>query len=332
MTLRFGRGGGRILASTAVACFVFKRPEHTEQLLHSLVANTESASVPIFIYCDGPSGGADAEGVSETIDVVRSFGSKLNLQLIASESNLGLATSITRGVSEVLGEFDRVVVLEDDLILSPHFLSFMLQGLETYRDDDDVISVHGYNVPHSRSLDETFFLRGADCWGWATWKRGWDLFEPDAGKLAENLRSEGLLREFNYGVGTSHSDLLLKAASGQIDSWAIRWHASAILNRKFTLYPSRSLVANAGMDGSGTHCSPTGLFDGAIASTEVSVARIPVVESLGGLKILQDHLRLVAHDSRKRKRNRSRPIQSLAGRLIRWARVVLSPDKNNSVG
>jgi hypothetical protein len=77
----------------------------------------------------------------------------------------GLAGSIIDGVSQVLGSHGRVVVVEDDLLLSPHFLSYMNDGLALYADDERVASIHGYRYPGTEPLPETFFLRGADCWG-----------------------------------------------------------------------------------------------------------------------------------------------------------------------
>src|SRR5699024_1021539 len=118
----------------------------------------------------------------------------------------------------------------------------------------DVISIHGYNYPTTVTSDsDTFFLKGADCWGWATWKRGWDLFEPNGLSLLQLLSQQNKQKEFDFNGSYPDTQMLKDQISGKNDSWAIRWYASAFLKNKYTLYPSHTLVINIGLDSSGTH-------------------------------------------------------------------------------
>ena len=144
-------------------------------------------------------------------------------------------------------------MLEDDLLTSPYFLDFMNEGLSIYEEDEKVISIHGYVYPISEKLPETFFLRGADCWGWATWKRGWDLFEPDGGLLLNKLEESKQTEEFDFNRSYPYTQMLKDQINGKTNSWAVRWYASAFLQNKYTLYPGKSLVSNIGGDGSGTN-------------------------------------------------------------------------------
>ena len=168
---------------------------------------------------------------------------------------------------------------EDDLVTSPFFLNYINSALDTYRDDEQVISVHGYTYPVKSVLPETFFLRGADCWGWGTWKRGWDLFEPDGRKLKEELLRRGLTRQFDLDGATDYMQMLVYPIAGQIDSWAIRWHASAFVNEKLTLYPGRSLAQNIGNDFSGRHTSKTNRFATALTDAPIAIEHIPIEEN-----------------------------------------------------
>jgi hypothetical protein len=104
----------------------------------------------------------------------------------------------------------------------------MNNALEKFENVGDVISIHGYCEPIQ--LDKpAFFLRGADCWGWATWKRGWDLFEKDAAKLKKELLERDLKYDFDYYGTFPYFKMLEKQIKGEVDSWAIRWYASAFL-------------------------------------------------------------------------------------------------------
>jgi hypothetical protein len=130
-------------------------------------------------------------------------------------------------------------------------------------------------------------MKGADCWGWATWQAAWTHFQPDGKTLLEELKIRGLEKEFDLGGVAPFTDILKSQISGQNDSWAIRWHASTFLAGLHTLYPGRSLVKNTGMDNSGTHCGSTVKFETDLSLGPVEVMPIPVEESADGRKAFQ---------------------------------------------
>jgi hypothetical protein len=202
------------------------------------------------------------------------------VSIVERETNFGLARSIIDGATQVCEKHGQVIVLEDDMVTSPFFLNYMNEGLNKYRHDHRVISIHGYVYPIEQVLPETFFLKGADCWGWATWKRGWELFDPDGKRLLDELKRRKLTRQFDFDGSYPYTKMLQNQIGRKNDSWAIRWYASAFLKDKLTLYPGRSLVHNIGTDGSGVHCSETKIFSGSLARSPVSVEHVAVEETL----------------------------------------------------
>ena len=168
-------------------------------------------------------------------------------------------------MTEILKNRDRAIIVEDDLEVSPSFLGYMNEGLVLYADDARVASIHGYIYPTKRSLPNSFFLRGADCWGWATWQRAWKHFEPNASTLVERMKTCAWRGEFDFDGSYPYYRMLLDAAAGRVDSWAIRWYASTFLDGMFTLYPGVSLVQNTGHDGTGSHGKATGIYDAMIS-------------------------------------------------------------------
>ena len=192
-----------------------------------------------------------------------------------------------------------VIVLEDDLVTSPFFLSYMNKALDKYRDSLDVASVHGYLYPinNMTNVPDAFFIKGADCWGWATWDRAWKIFEPDGEKLLAKLKNSGRQREADFNGSYGYSTMLRDQIRGKNDSWAIRWYMSCFLQDKVTLYPKKSYVQNIGNDDSGTHCSQTDQFFIAALNNEV-------VEMPEGINILEDynakkHIENYFRDTRK---------------------------------
>jgi hypothetical protein len=265
-----------------IALFVYNRPWHTRQTVEALQKNELAEDSDLFIFSDAPKKPEAAAAVQEVRDYISHISGFKSIKIIEREENMGLANSIINGVTKVCGEYDRVIVLEDDLVTTPYFLRFMNDALDLYEHEESIISIHGYMYPVMENLPETFFLRGADCWGWATWKRGWDIFEPDGQKLLRQLSLQGLKfeNEFNYDGAYNFSAMLRSQTQGKIDSWAIRWYASALLTGKLTLYPGRSLVQNIGNDSSGTHCGTTDFFSGAIADRPIAIGGIPIMENI----------------------------------------------------
>jgi hypothetical protein len=184
-----------------------------------------------------------------------------SITIIERDKNLGLANSIIDGVTNIVNQYGKVIVLEDDMITSPYFLTYMNSGLTLYEKDERVASIHGYIYPVKNKLPDYFFLRGADCWGWATWKRGWDFFNSDGQFLLNEIKRQKLERLFNFNDSYDYTGMLQMQIDGKVSSWAIRWYASAFLADKYTLYPGISFVKNIGLDGSGTHCGNTNAHD-----------------------------------------------------------------------
>ena len=166
---------------------------------------------------------------------------------------MGLAANIIDGVTQVVNEYGRIIVLEDDLLTSPYFLKYMNEALTMYEHADEVISVHGYVYPVKKLLPENFFLIHTDSLGWGTWKDKWVYFNPNGEELLRQLTQKKLLRQFNFDGSYDFVKMLRRQIKGENNSWAIRWYASAFLNNKLSLYPGRSLIFHNGSDGSGTN-------------------------------------------------------------------------------
>jgi len=240
-----------------IALFVYNRLEHTKKTIDSLRDNYLAECSELHIFSDGPRNDSieDESRVCKLRKYIHSIQGFKIVHIYESRSNLGLATSIISGVTDIVNRYGSVIVIEDDLITSKYFLTFMNEGLGYYAKDDRVISIHGYVYPCKESLPPSFFLKGADCWGWATWKRGWNLFEADGTKLLNEITAKNLKEEFNFGNSYDYVGMLERQIAGKINSWAIRWYASAFIKNKLTLYPGKTLVQNIGFDGSGTHCA-----------------------------------------------------------------------------
>jgi len=239
-----------------IVLFVYNRLGHTQRTVEALQKNHLATESDLIVYADGAKRSEDEEKVSAVRNYVHAIVGFRSVEVRESSVNKGLANSIIAGVTAVIGVHGRAIIIEDDLVTSPFFLTFMNDGLDMYADDPRVSCVHGFVYPVREKIDRPFFLRGADCWGWATWKRAWECFEQDGEKLYRELVARKLTDAFDYDGVFPSMEVLRDQVAKKVDSWAIRWAASAFLKEMFVLYPNENLVHNIGIDGSGTHCTP----------------------------------------------------------------------------
>jgi hypothetical protein len=270
-----------------IILFAYNRPWHTLQTLQSLKKNVLAAESALFIYIDGPKKDASEEQRKKIEEVKKVCEQEKwcgEVHIIQSRENKGLSASVLGGVTEIVNRYGKVIVLEDDLVSDIYFLKFMNDALEIYGKDDAVASVTAYIYPVPEKLPETFFLKGADCWGWATWKRAWNLLETDGKKLLTELKAKQLTGDFDFYGTYPYTSMLEDQVQGKNNSWAILWYASAYLKNKFTLYPGFSLIQNIGNDSSGTHSHNTDKFRVKFESRPVEVKRQSIEEDVPSKK------------------------------------------------
>jgi len=267
------------MSRAPIALFAYNRLPHLQRTVAALQNNLTATEADLFIFSDGASTNeaeAQVKAVREYSKTIRGFKS---VSIITRHVNYGLGKNIIDGVSEMLLQFDKVIVVEDDLVTSPHFLNYMNEALEIYEDEERVISIHGYLYPVKQKLPESFFIRGADCLGWATWKRAWKFFESDGQKLLDAIQLSGEVDVFNYMGCYPYLGMLKDQIEGKNNSWAIRWYASAFTNNMYTLFPGRSLVYHAGGDGSGTNTGYDSLLDVQLSDTPIQLKKIEVAQN-----------------------------------------------------
>jgi hypothetical protein len=243
------------MSEAPIALFVYNRPWHTRQTVESLQKNESAEQSDLFIFSDAPKNPEASSAVQEVREYIRGIGGFKSVTIIEREENLGLANSIIDGVTRLCNDYGRVIVLEDDLVVSPYFLGYMNEALEQYQNDDRVMQISAHMFPvNITSETDAVFLPMTTSWGWATWKRSWQRFDRAATGYEEIRRNAALLKQFNLGGSYKYSGMMERQLRGEIDSWAVRWHLSVFLQSGLTLFPIRTLVKNMGFDGSGTHC------------------------------------------------------------------------------
>lgn len=244
-----------------IALFVYNRPDHTRRTLIHLQKNVLADESRLYIFCDAPKTEADRANVDEVRQVAKETTGFKSVKVILRDHNLGLAESIISGVTQLVYEYGKVIVFEDDLLSSPYTLQYFNEALTLYANQPKVmhIGAYMYNLKE-KDLPESFFYRAASSWGWATWAHSWDSFEPDIDKLIAQFDTLKILR-FSIEGKMNFWKQIQEFKAGKNNSWAIRWYASIFLKGGLTLNPSRSLVNNIGHDGTGVHSNKENMYD-----------------------------------------------------------------------
>lgn len=244
------------MAYAPIVVFGFNRPDALKNTIASLLNNEEAKFSDLFVFVDGPREGkmGEIEKVKEVREYVKSITGFKSLHYTFSEKNKGLADSIIRGVSQVINQYDRVIVLEDDLVLMPNFLNFLNQGLDYYENNQKVMSVCGHSckvkTPADYPYDAYFFTRSSS-WGWATWKDRWNLVDWELNNWDKVVANR---KAFVNSEGSDVFKMLNDWKCGRNHSWAIRFCYAQFIQKKLSVIPNKSLVDNEGFGGDGTNC------------------------------------------------------------------------------
>lgn len=247
-----------------IAVFVYNRIEHTKRLFESLMKNKYASYSDIYIFSDGAKDFEDRlvyKKNKNQVEQVRKYISEIkgfqNVFITYREKNYGLAENIINGVTDVLTKSNKIIVLEDDLVVSDAFLAFMNLALDRYEQEESVYSVSGYSYIKKQfiknRMPETYFLPITCSWAWGTWKRCWVRFDSDAKGWRSVFENRLERKKFDFDDSADYSIMLKEQIERDIDSWAVRWYWTVYKNNGLTLYPLYSYADNGGFDGSGIH-------------------------------------------------------------------------------
>lgn len=266
-----------------IVLFVYNRPEHTQKTLQALKENELASQSELYIFSDGPKDEKNAGKIYEVRKILRTWkerGDFLNVYISEAKTNRGLANSVIDGVSQIIGKYGKVIVLEDDIVTDAMFLTYMNQALDYYEKNDRIWSVSGYVMPMKSlkkySKDVFFFYRGCS-WGWGTWKDRWDMNDWDMSVYYDFRKDRQGVKQFERG-GKDLPRMMEWQIKGKIDSWAVRWYYWQSKYDMFTVYPRVSLVENTGCDGTGTHTSNKDIYGRSISKEKKKELQLEQLE------------------------------------------------------
>ncbi|MCF7560323.1 hypothetical protein L3X39_06690 [Sabulilitoribacter multivorans] len=290
------------MSLSPIVLFAYNRPMHTKKVLDALAINPEAKESELYIFCDGPKLKISSDGlnnINEVVNIAKSENRFKNVYVRINKKNKGLAKSIIEGVTEVVEKYGRIIVLEDDIEVSSGFLKFMNDALKLYESNDNIMHISGYMYPHKEDLPETLFFNVPLCWGWATWSNSWQRFSEDSIYLWNELKHKKKFKDFDKFGGDYLSSQLAHNITGKLNTWFVKWHASVMLQKGYTLFPRKSMVQNIGFDNSGVHNGIQTEFHISSLAKTINVEPINLVESEKVQLIVKDFYKQIKENQSK---------------------------------
>ncbi|WP_218079624.1 hypothetical protein [Anthocerotibacter panamensis] len=239
---------------TPIIFLIFNRPDTTAQVFEEIAKSKPST---LLVIADGPRAGYAGE--EERCAITRSIIDKVNWSCTVfknySNINLGCKGRVSSGLNWAFEKVDEAIILEDDCLPDQSFFEFCEELLNKYRYDKRIMSISGNNFQFGRSVttDSYYFSHYPHIWGWATWKRAWQLYDLDMKhwpKVQEYLLKGMVL---NSAAKKSWLRIFNATYNGKIDTWDYQWVYSSWLQNGLSILPSTTLVTNLGFGKGATH-------------------------------------------------------------------------------
>ena len=233
-----------------IVLFVYSRKEILEKTIIHLKKNDLARKSRLYIFSDGFKSKNDKILVDNVRKYIKKIKGFKKIKIIERKKNFGLAKNITTGVSKIINKYGRVIVLEDDIIVSPKFLEFMNLSLNKFKNKKKIWHINGwnYNFKFSKNIKKnSFYWRGMNCWGWATWKDRWKNYKKNPSRLIKKWKKKEI-EKFNFDNSYNLWSQILRNHNGTINTWAIFWYSSIFEKKGLCLSPLVSLTKNIGND------------------------------------------------------------------------------------
>lgn len=238
-----------------ICLFTYNRLSETQQTVEALQKNYLASESDLFIFSDGARNESELPKVKEVRQYLQTLSGFKTIHFFESSENKGLAESIISGVTQIIEKHEKVIVLEDDLITSSNFLSFMNQALDYYSSDVNVRSINGYSLSMKEKAKDVYFQKRPFSWGWGTWQNKWDCNFFDKEKIRSRISHEpDILKRFSRECGADIVKMLLDSLNNKNSSWYVRWTFAHFTTNTYSVYPTYSFIENIGFSEEATHC------------------------------------------------------------------------------
>lgn len=257
-----------------VGVSTYSRLSHFKRTIDTLKDNYLAEKSELYIFSDAPQKG-DEKNVAEVRAYADTVSGFKKVHVIKREQNDRVFNN-RGGMKKLLEEYGKVIFLEEDIVTSKYFLTFMNEALNKYRDEEKVLSISGYSppikIPKSYTQD-VFLLKRFNAWGFGTWAHKFDPFSFTIDEREYALKIKEIMPDLEqYGSDIPH--MVKKEVNGELDALDVKLMYYQVVNNLYTVYPVKSMTKNIGHDGSGLHCGTTVRFETDLAEKKLNFDKL----------------------------------------------------------
>lgn len=249
-------GYAKISELAPIILFAFIRVDTLNKVIEALQDNKLAKYSSLYIFIDGPRNESDKAYIKIVYEYCSNITGFKEVLIHQNYENLGVDASEIKHINEIFKEHQKAIIIEDDIITAPNFLSYMNQALDFYKDNEKVMSIAGNGLKINRPQDyhyDTYSYNRSSSWGWGTWKDRWNSVDWDVKDWYSFSKNGKAIKKFNSG-GSDMFKMLKNAVNGE-GMWDIKFAYSQFRQNKVTIYPFLSKTKNVGFgDNESTHC------------------------------------------------------------------------------
>ncbi len=236
-----------------VAIFVYDRPNNTKRVIDSLSKNFLAPETEIFIFSDAPRSKRNAKEVDKVREYLKKIKGFKSVTIIEREENFYIERNIIEGVTEIINTYGKIIVLEDDVLVTKDFLNYMNNALDFYQEKENIMHIGSLTfIKMPESYKKTILWRYPENGGgWGTWKNRWEKFvwfKTEQEALDRLSIEQRKIIELDGSFSCLNNLKLIPIP------WDICWYIAIVCNNGLAVNPLKSLTKNIGLY-SGTHFS-----------------------------------------------------------------------------
>ena len=240
--------------TTPVLFLIFNRPSTTQKVF-DIIKQVKPSK--LFVASDGPREGNinDERLCKQARKITDQVDWECDVKYLYRDNNLGCRLAITSGIDWFFEHVDEGIILEDDCLPSKSLFSFHQELLKKYRDDNNVMQINGdFYLDGEMDFENSYYFSTLNaCWGWATWKRAWSMFDSKMSGYYD-FKEKGRINSYfnNKDISNWMVSYLDEAVLPNCSIWSTQWAYAIIKSGGLSITPTKNLVKNIGFCGDGT--------------------------------------------------------------------------------
>jgi hypothetical protein len=243
------------IVQSPVLFLVFNRPDTTRRVFQQIKA---ARPARLYIGADGPrpEKPLDLRLCREVRDIVSDIDWNCSVRTLFNDENKGCKLAVSSAIDWFFRQEEEGIILEDDCLPASSFFYFCDLLLDKFRSDNRIFSITGSNAQNGRTRGNAsyYFSQLGNIWGWASWRRIWNLYDLDLNRYHEEFATQFLKNNFQDAILADYwLNIFKRLKKQEIDTWDQQFQLMTFFENGLCITPNVNLISNIGFGREATH-------------------------------------------------------------------------------